>query len=321
MVERKEENRSPSFQEQFCLPALLRAQNSDGGWGYHSQSNSGAEPTACALLALRQESGRHSQSIERATKWLRQTQMVEGSWPTPAGEPGCWVTALACLALLEGSQNPGDAVLKGLQWLSDAWPAEGNLWWNLRHWWHKERENVVRHDHTLRGWGWTPGTASWVEPTAHVLILLSNIPERFHPAGMIKRKRLAEKMLYNRICPGGGWNAGNPTDYGVPGKPQIGPTVWALLALSEYKDRSENRASLDWLEQSYENVLGPGSLALAHLCLAAYGRPTSCGETKLCNLYMENHFLSNIVVLSWACSASGSIPAWLGNKPRTADRI
>ncbi len=318
MVEREEENHSPSFPEQFYLPALLRIQNPDGGWGYHSQSNSSAEPTAWALLALRQEAGKHAQSIERATKWLRQAQQVEGAWPTPAGEPGCWVTALACLALLDGSQNPGDEVLKGLQWLLDTWPAEGNLWWRLRQRWHKKPEDVVRQDHALQGWGWTPGTASWVEPTAYILILLRNIPARFRPAGMAKRRQLAERMLCDRACPGGGWNAGNPMVYGVPGEPRIGPTAWALLALRDSGNRPEFSAGLDWLERNYENVSGPGSLAVARLCLAAYGRRAPGGDTKLRNLYEANHFLNNVVVLAWAGLASSTVPAWLATASRTA---
>jgi len=311
MTERKKEGNLP-FREEYCLPFLLSAQNSDGGWGYHPESQSSVEPTAWATLALQGDLGRHAEPVDRASKWLRQTQLTEGAWPrTAGGHPGCWVTALACLALIEHAKAPDAGILKGLQWLSDSWPAEGNWWWRLRQRWHKSPGMVVRQDHTLRGWSWTPGTASWVEPTAYVLILLRNIPEQLYPAGASKRRQLGERMLYDRACPGGGWNAGNPMVYGVPGEPRIGPTAWALLALRDYENRPENRTSLDWLERNYENITGPGSLALAHLCFRVYGRPAPPLEPKLSGLYGENHFLRNVVVAAWACLALGSIPAWL----------
>ncbi len=221
------------------------------------------------------------------------------------------MTALACLALFEPSKEPGAAVLKGLQWLSDTWPAEGKLWSRLLQSWHGRSGVVVRQNHALRGWSWIPGTASWIEPTAEALILLRNIPEQFYPKGAGRRKQLGEAMLYDRVCPGGGWNAGNPMVYGVPGEPRIGPTAWALLALMDHLNQEENRKSLEWLERSYEGIAGPGSLALAHLCLKTYGRPLPALEPRMEALYAENHFLQNVVVTAWVCLALGSIPAWL----------
>jgi len=320
MIERKDLTDLP-FREGLCLPLLLHSQNSDGGWGYRLDSRSSVEPTAWATLALREEAGRDFEPLDRAAKWLRQAQMSDGAWPATAdNNPGCWVTALACLALLEPSKAPAEAILKGLQWLSNTRPAEGSLWTRMLRRWHKEAVVVVHQDHSLWGWSWTPGTASWVEPTAYALILLRNIPERFYPKGAVQRKQLGEKMLYDRACPGGGWNTGNPMVYGVPGEPRIGPTAWALLALVDSMNREENRTSLDWLERNYENISGPGSLALAHLCLRTYGRPAPALEPRLRDLYLENHFLQNIVVAAWACLALGRIPAWLrsSSKAETA---
>jgi hypothetical protein len=311
MIERKESEQLP-FRERQCLPFLLHSQNSDGGWGYRPGTPSSVEPTAWAVLALREEARQDFEPLDKAAKWLHQAQMPDGAWPATAdGNPGCWVTALACLALLDPADVPSQAVSKGLQWLSSTWPAEGSLWRRLLRIWHKEPVVVVRQDHSLRGWGWTPGTASWVEPTAYALILLRNIPERVYPKGATRRKQLAEKMLYDRVCPGGGWNAGNPMVYGVPGEPRVSPTVWALLALAGSTDREETRTSLDWLERNYEGISGPGSLALAHLCLRTCGRPAPPLESRLSNLYSENHFLQNVVVAAGACLALGSIPAWL----------
>jgi Squalene-hopene cyclase C-terminal domain len=311
MIERKEPTNLP-FRERLCLPFLLHAQNSDGGWGYRTDSPSSVEPSAWAALALCEEAGRDFDPLHRATQWLRQAQRADGAWPATENQnPGCWVTALACLALREPAEAPDGAILKGLQWLLNTWPAEGSPWRRLMSRWHQRGAVVVRQNHALRGWSWTPGTASWVEPTAYALLLLRNIPERFYPKGAARRKRLAEEMLYDRVCPGGGWNAGNPMVYGVPGEPRIGPTAWASLALLHDMNREESRTSLDWLERNYESISGPGSLALAHLCLRACGRPAPPLESRLGEFYSENHFLQNVVVAAWACLALGSIPAWL----------
>ena len=125
--------------------------------------------------------------------------------------------------------------------------------------------------------------------------------------------QLAERMLYDRVCPGGGWNAGNPLVYGEPGIPRIGPTAWALLALRNNKDRSANVESLEWLERNQEDIQGPGSLALAQLCLKAYGRPAAPVEPRLHAFYLNNHFLQNIPVIAWASLAVGALPDWLGS--------
>lgn len=309
------------FREGLCLPFLLRAQNSDGGWGYHPKSKSSVEPTAWATLALREEAGRYSEQLDRAAKWLHQAQLADGAWPAAAGDhPGGWVTALACLALVEHTKAPGEVVIKGHRWLIDSWPAEGNWLWRLRQRWYSKSGAIVRQDHALHGWSWTPGTASWVEPTAYVLILLRNIPAQLYSAGTAKRRQLGERMLHDRVCPDGGWNVGNPMIYGVPGEPRVGPTAWALLALKDYKERPEIKASLDWLERNYENISGPGSLAVAHLCFSAYGRPIAPAERRLIDFYEKNHFLRNVVVAAWVCLALGSVPAWLEGSSKAGDK-
>lgn len=76
---------------------------------------------------------------------------------------------------------------------------------------------MVRQDSRLRGWNWTPGTASWVEPTAHALLLLRMLPPETLPSPAARGRQLAEQMLFDRMCPGGGWNSGNPLIYGVAG--------------------------------------------------------------------------------------------------------
>jgi len=116
-----------------------------------------------------------------------------------------------------------------------------------------------RHVRTVRcaaGTGRRP-TASWVEPTAHALLFLRSLPAKMYSSQGAKRRQLAERMLYDRICPGGGWNSGNPLVYGVAGVPRVGPTVWALLALRDDAERAEIQMSLDWLQGAYGTIHGP----------------------------------------------------------------
>ena len=220
------------------------------------------------------------------------------------------MSALAGLALLNQEVSAQDAIIRGAKWLCETWPAEGNLLWRLRQRQQKS-DSVVHQDHSLRGWGWTPNTAGWVEPTAYVLILLQNIPEKHRPSHAAKRIHLGEKMLFDRACPGGGWNAGNPLVYGVPGVPRISPTVWALLALRHYKDHPAVQEGLEWLHQRYQDLRSPASLALAHLCLKVYGRTASPIESQLGDFYSNNQFLQSIPAIAWAALALNGLPRWL----------
>ena len=311
-----------SSSEDFFYGFLRRAQNPDGGWGYRPGYQSSAEPTAWSILALREKEAADGQTLASASDWLRRTQRAEGAWPTSSGkDPGCWTTALSCLAILKLATSPDDAITRGLQWLCASWPAEGNLLWRLRQRWLRKSEEIVRQDHSLRGWSWTPDTASWVEPTCYALILLQNVPEESCPAEARKRVTLGEKMLYDRVCPGGGWNAGNPLVYGVPGVPRIAPTVWALLALRNHRDRAANVESLEWLERNCENIQGPGSLALAQLCLRVYGRPAKPAESRLDDLCQNNQFLQSIPVAAWALLAASGVPDWLEGPPQARGKL
>jgi hypothetical protein len=285
----------------LCLEQLLRAQNVDGAWPYQPGLGSAVEPTCWALIALakRRES---AGSADRALAALRACQLPDGSWPArPGHSVGCWSTALASLAVF---LNAGDCgpVRKGLAWLCDAWPAEGGVWWRVRTWL-RPTVTLTRQDSSLRGWSWTPGAASWVEPTAYSLILLNTLPERLHPKRAANRRRLGEAMLYDRMCPGGGWNSGNPLVYGVAGERRVGPTAWALLALTAYQGRSENQQSLDWLERIYPEISGPGSLALARICLDSYGRHQPAFEARLTALYQANGFLGSVLVNAFSLIA------------------
>ncbi len=282
---------------------LITNQNTDGGWGYHPASASSIEATAWALTSL--ISSRREPPppdvCARAGDWLLLAQCADGSWPAFPGHPqGCWATSIVARALyLQGGAQK--AVESGLHWLINAWPAEGNFWWRLRQSIFPSR--VALQDSSLRGWNWTPGTASWVEPTAHALIFLRSLPAPMLSRQAAKRRELAERMLFDRMCPGGGWNSGNPLIYGVAGVPRIGPTAWALMALRDFSERAEVQMSVQWLEGAYGEIHGAASLALANLSLAAYGRPVPPLAPALGEMYSHNRFFANALTIAWAVLA------------------
>ena len=302
-----------SLGEQMYL-GLLRAQNADGGWGYQLGSSSRAEPSSWALLALGEcQTAELSEVVRRGCEWLRQTQLSDGAWPAVLGQKqGCWVTALACLAL-QRVERSSTAALRGLNWLCRQWPGEGGLWWRVSGLLgRRKRGKVTTQNDRYRGWSWTPGTASWVEPTAYSLILLRNTPRHLWPKVAPKRQRLGRAMLYDRMCPGGGWNAGNPVVYGVVGEPLVIPTSCALLALRDEGDCPQIGQSLDWLEASLNLSVGSASVALAHMCLQSYGRRMPPLEPRIREMRARNGCLENVPAMSWVALALGPVPHWLG---------
>lgn len=301
-----------AFRAGVCLPHLVSAQNADGGWGFRAWSASAVEATCWALLAMEQEpeaSDSHA-CREQGIRWLLKCQLADGSWPVyPDQVNGCWATSLACLALKRHPNSHG-AVVAGARWLLNAWPAEGNFWRRVQRW-ISRADGRVRLNPLLRGWAWTPGTSSWVEPTACTLIALQNIPVA-NPRQLQRRARLAEAMLFDRCCPQGGWNSGNPFVYGVPGEPLVGPTVWTLLALQAQNHRTEVQKSLAWLEDQLPKIKGPGSLALAHICLRVFGWAAPPVESRLRKLFETNGFLGNIPVLAYCAISLQGSSEWLG---------
>ena len=99
--------------------------------------------------------------------------------------------------------------------------------------------------------------------------------------------------------------------YGVPGEPQVAPTAWALLALQQYPERLENRKSLDWLDQHLGAVQSPGSLALGHIAMDAYGRLDSDLTKSLCAMYQQKEIMWNVPDVAWAALAVSESKNWL----------
>ena len=301
---------------QACLAFLRDTQNQDGGWGFRPGIPSRVEATCWAMLALcepSQQSAEDGERIYRGRDFLQTTQLADGSWPAAPGEQtGCWVTSLCCLALtaIDG-QTQNSTIELGLRWICNDWPSDSTAWRRFLARFSSQRD-IAPINYNYRGWGWTPGTSSWVEPTSFALLALERVtsPEL---VGTAKRRRsLATSLLFDRMCPGGGWNAGNPVVYGAAGEPTVVPTVWALLALRALPAHRETTLSLDWLERATGEIESPASAALAQICLRTHGRKLPANAQPLNRLLQTNGFLSSVPVAAWVVLASG-VDFWLVN--------
>ena len=198
-------------------------------------------------------------------------QNSNGSWPTFLGDDqnGSWVTTLALIALHDRLEAIPER-LRGFAWLVESAGEESHWLWK---WKFRTTDRHVRFDPDKFGWPWIPNTNSWVVPTAFSILALNQIPCTCALETGSSRVELGIEMLLDRICPGGGWNAGNGVVYGIPLAPHPDDTGIALLALH---DRSQERLlqmSLDWLERVAPTLKAPWSLAWSVLALAAHGRP------------------------------------------------
>lgn len=302
------------FAENFCAPLLRDAQNEDGGWGFHAGAESRAEPTCWAIKALsvREPGDSKNDAVERGLKFLNAAQLVDGSWPsTSAEKSGCWLTSLASWVLSgTGDHKYAKAIDAGLRWVCTDWPRDSSWWQRTL----RRLSSAKRHskqDDSLRGWGWTPGTSSWVEPTAFALLALEAQVEEL--SGVAEQRRtLGEAMLYDRMCPGGGWNCGNPEVYGVAGEPLVIPTTWALLALRRHAERRENVESLVWMEKNFPKIQGPGSYAAARICLGAYGRALNGNSVAADEFHAKNESLRSVQVAAWMMLATNDSHDWVG---------
>lgn len=100
-------------------------------------------------------------------------------------------------------------------------------------------------------------------------------------------------MLLDRMCPGGGWNAGNGIAFGVPHSAYIDATAIALLAIAGHEKEPFVQSSLDWLVNRLPGCPLPYSLAWGISALAAYrevnngANRTLAGATKQLTTLIE----------------------------------
>jgi len=163
------------------LAHFQQSQNADGGWPFHMQGDSRVEPTCWALRALAGSSESAQSSITRGLAFLKSQQLSDGSWPATTGmSSGGWVTSLAASVLASFlAQLPAHekSVHAAVQWLCDDYPRDSSRWQKFLN--NFSSNKHASHNDEFRGWGWTPRTSSWVEPTAFALMAFSSVSEDF----------------------------------------------------------------------------------------------------------------------------------------------
>jgi hypothetical protein len=283
---------------QECLRILRSRQSARGGWAFFADSTQDAtEPTCLALLAL---SSRSVSALLAATDFLLRLQNRDGSWPAFVGdEPqGNGITGLVAYALMRSGYR-GVAIERAIEWLLEQKGYEAHWLWK---WKFKTADRHVRIDVDKFGWPWTPGTVSWVVPTAFSLFALKT-PDRVRQRDVPARVRVGVEMLYDRMCVGGGWNAGNGVVYGQPMMPHPDVTAVALLALQDEKPDDRLRRSVSWLEKRARTCAAPWTIAWTWLALEAFERPTAHLTSRLLST-IEPAAIKDSATLAIVCLAT-----------------
>jgi hypothetical protein len=248
----------------------------DGGFGPSPGGAPEPAPTALAAIAIDDADAR---------AWLEEHQRDDGGFELLAGHAvtNDAATALAALALA-----PGEARERALDHLvSNRAQATSS-------------SPEVPHDPDTRGWGWTPDTFGWVEPTSRAVLAL----QMLRPSAAIEI-RDGLSVLADRECPGGGWNYGNAIVYDTPLPPYAQTTASALIglqgALTETYERGMTTLAKLWSTER-------GGLTLA-MTLAAFRlgeRPeASAVEQALSDELERTDLLGDVVALAWAAIATG----------------
>jgi squalene cyclase len=286
------------------LDDLRGLQNPDGGWGASAGRQSTTEATAFATLALR----RHAHAgpgAERGLGWLRAQQNADGSWGVSAAVPeGSWTTALAMLTLAD-HQTAAPEIQRGAEWLLSHRGRRLGLLASLLYRVMPGRM-PVRLDPSLRGWAWTANEFSWVEPTSYALIALKTMARTRDDVGAVVRE--AEAMLYDRACPGGGWNYGNSTVYGEALTPFLETTAVALIALHDRREDEPVRAGYAALHRMLREARSGLALSWAILCLRLRSENVGPLRARLAETHASRGFLGETRSIALALLAGAEGP-------------
>jgi hypothetical protein len=227
------------------LDQLLSRRGNAGAWGYRTNGQYSAEATALATLAGWQRLDASARTA--VLDYWKSHQLPDGGWSSiePSSSGGNWPTAVIANTLAQVA--PKHACLpKALRNLVAAEPGEAYWLWRLKF---RTTDTNVRFDPSKYGWGWVSDSVSWVIPTAGAIVAL----ERSRRLGLIRGREVERRMdlgcsmLLDRMCLGGGWNAGNSLVHGVALAPHIDATSIALAGLRFHYHLPEVRQSFSWL--------------------------------------------------------------------------
>jgi hypothetical protein len=282
---------------------LRHRQLANRAWGFLADGSQAAlEPTCLALLAL------SGDSQSPGPEPLLEAQSTDGSWKSFEGDTeGSGLTGLALLTLnafgVEGSHRQ-----RAQNWLLHTRGREARWPWR---WKFRISDTRVQFDPDKFGWPWQPATCSWVVPTAFAVLALKQTFSACRWRKPTHRIGRGVQMLFDRACPGGGWNAGNGVVYGCPMTPHIDATAIALLGLQDEPLYPITETSLGWLERKARLCQAPWSLAWAILALQVYDRPLNMLQHHLLSVAKPMHEPDNGTLAVTALA----LDCMVGNKP------
>lgn len=252
---------------------LSELRQPDGGFGPSADAGSEPEPTAMAALAL---------DDARARAWLLEHQRDDGGWLVGPESVGNYsATALGALATADIARE------RALDHLLTHRAVQAGA------------DDRVPHDTSTRGWGWTPTTFGWVEPTARATLALK----------LLRPSATAEiadglAVLADRECTDGGWNYGNRRVLEVDLPPSLQTTGSALLALHDRDDELRERG-VATIHRLWADEPGGLGWAMSVVGLRLCGRAVGTLPEELGGLVETTGLLGDVVALSWTVLALG----------------
>ncbi|MEN8181289.1 MAG: hypothetical protein ABFS46_02005, partial [Myxococcota bacterium] len=279
---------------------LRGSQGSDGGLGARAGTPSRTETTALAALALADDPDGHT-ALAGTLRWLNEAQAEDGSWPVGSDlDDRSWSSSLAVLALAKLSPVD-DGVGQGARWLT-AQVGRAPGWRARLIQWLRSDDRILDQDPGLQGWPWVAGASSWVEPTACALLALKALRPEL-PRRAEARIEEGERLVYDRMCTGGGWNYGNSVVFDEALEPYPDVTAIALLALQDRAGEEAHRLSLGALRHLLEKTTSGLALSWASLCLDVHGQPSRALRERIEGSFRARGFLGDVRTLALASLA------------------
>lgn len=274
---------------------LVSTQDESGGWGYRLGQRPVVEPTAAALLALRDASLARA-AFQKGIAWLLECQNPDGGWGIHEQDPESgWQTAWALLALRSSDRN-ADAIALGKQWLRSV----GNYTFTRADF--QQAEIPTSLDNAPLIWPWLPDQGVWIEPTAMaVMVLMDDLPR----SELVKvRIEAAVRYFRQYRTPSGGWDQGNAGPLDSLVFPRAYQTALVLLALEGAAPQEILPIDLSALEEAIAKDQGVLALSAGLLALRTYGADQDELQKSLSQLQLSNgSWEDNNFFSAWACMA------------------